>query len=84
MQRLTTREVCALARLSPATVWRRVRSGEFPKPVDYGRQALFDRSAIEQALRRAQGPGFAIAPKAALKTRGWSAARWSLPQQAKK
>ena len=83
MQRLTTREVCALARLSPATVWRRIRSGELPKPVDYGRQALFDRVAVEQALRRSAAPSFTRSLEPARRSRGWSPNRWALANQEK-
>lgn len=49
-QRLTTREVCQLARLSRASVWRRIASGRLPGPIDYGRQALFCAQAVSQAL----------------------------------
>lgn len=50
--RLTTAEVCAQARLSRATLWRRIACGRLPRPVDYGRQALFCRSAVLEALAR--------------------------------
>ena len=48
--RLTTAEVCALARYGPATLWRRVKQGRMPKPVDRGRHSLFDRDEVLAAL----------------------------------
>lgn len=48
--RLTTSEVCELARYKRDTLWRRIREGKMPKPVDRGREALFDRAAVEKAL----------------------------------
>ena len=52
MKRLTTTEVCQLGRFSRATLWRRVKSGALPQPVDHAREALFCASAVEQALTR--------------------------------
>lgn len=49
-RRLTTSEVCSLARYSSVTLWRRIKAGEMPRPVDEGRQALFDRDAVLKAL----------------------------------
>lgn len=81
MQRLTTKEVCDLARLSPATVWRRVRRGELPKPIDYGRQALFDRSAVEQALGWHPHVNGSVLPAAAKpRAATWSPDRWRNPK----
>lgn len=55
--RLTTREVCQIARLSRASVWRRIASGRLPAPIDHGREALFCAHAVAQALARtAQRP----------------------------
>lgn len=48
--RLTTKEVCALGRFSSSTLWRRVRNGEFPPPIDQGREAIFDREQVQNAL----------------------------------
>lgn len=50
--RLTTTEVCQLARLSRASVWRRIAAGRLPAPIDHGRQALFCAEAITRALSR--------------------------------
>ena len=50
VERLTTHEVLALARISRATLWRRVASGRLPPPIDFGRQALFSRVAVVAAL----------------------------------
>ena len=50
MARITTAEVCALARISRATMWRRVRAGALPRPIDYGREALFDQGQVVAAL----------------------------------
>jgi predicted DNA-binding transcriptional regulator AlpA len=49
--RMTTREVCRLGRMSPATLWRRIKAGRMPAPVDHARQALFDRDAVLQSLQ---------------------------------
>lgn len=51
-ERLTTGEVCKLARLSRATLWRRIAQGRMPRPIDRGRQALFCAEAIAQALTK--------------------------------
>lgn len=48
--RMTTREVCAFARISPATMWRRVKTGRLPRPVDQAREALFKREQVLDAL----------------------------------
>jgi predicted DNA-binding transcriptional regulator AlpA len=48
--RLTTAEVCARARISRASLWRRVACGRLPAPIDQARQALFCAAAIERAL----------------------------------
>ena len=48
--RLTTSEVCRIARFSRATLWRRVASGRLPKPIDHAREALFCAKAIKSAL----------------------------------
>ncbi|WP_292035591.1 MULTISPECIES: helix-turn-helix domain-containing protein [unclassified Brevundimonas] len=50
--RLTTTEVCQLARLSRASVWRRIAAGRLPGPIDHGRQALFCARAVADALNR--------------------------------
>lgn len=77
MMRLTTTEVCEKARFSRATLWRRVRSGDMPKPIDHARQALFCAMAVERALTSmdVQQPS----PRAAVlkpAPRRWSADRW--------
>ena len=67
--RLTTSEVCAMGRFSTATLWRRVRYGRLPKPIDHAREALFDADAIHSALgSKVQdaptlGSGWAVDPK---------------------
>src|SRR5262245_58488259 len=48
--RLTTDEVCDLARFGEVTLWRRIRDGKMPRPVDRARQHLFDRDAVLRAL----------------------------------
>lgn len=75
MKRLTTTEVCAVARFSRATLWRRIRSGDMPAPVDHARQALFCAVAVERALTSAKPskPTTAGAPRS---SRRWSDARW--------
>lgn len=58
--RLTTQEVCALARISSSTLWRRISCGRFPPPVDRARTALFDFSEVQAALGRRPVPGPSI------------------------
>jgi predicted DNA-binding transcriptional regulator AlpA len=49
--RITTREVCALARYTSATLWRRIDAGHMPRPIDRGGEGfLFDRKAVLTAL----------------------------------
>ena len=50
VERMTSREVMSLARISRATLWRRIGSGMLPAPVDQARQALFLKSAVLKAL----------------------------------
>ena len=50
VERLTTHEVMALARISRATLWRRVLAGRLPPPIDQARQSLFLKSAVMLAL----------------------------------
>lgn len=50
VERMTTGEVMGLARISRATLWRRVAAGRLPAPIDQGRQALFLKSAVLSAL----------------------------------
>jgi hypothetical protein len=50
--RLMRSEVCALARISPERLRRKIRAGTMPKPVDRGREDLFDRDAVLEALGR--------------------------------
>lgn len=56
LARLTTTEVCQIARISRATLWRRVACGRLPKPIDQARQALFCAEGIERALRDPKPP----------------------------
>lgn len=55
-ERMTTTEVLALARISRATLWRRVASGRLPRPIDHGRQSLFARVAVIAALTKEPAP----------------------------
>ena len=48
--RMTTAEVCARARISRASLWRRVADGRLPAPIDHARQALFCSAAVERSL----------------------------------
>ncbi len=49
--RMTTKEVCDLARFSSATLWRRIAEGHMPAPIDRGGLGfLFDRQAVIRAL----------------------------------
>ncbi|MBU1325730.1 MAG: hypothetical protein KJ676_10845 [Alphaproteobacteria bacterium] len=50
VERMTTGEVLALARISRATLWRRISCGRLPRPVDQARQALFLKADVLQAL----------------------------------
>lgn len=51
IERLTTTEVMSIARISRATLWRRVATGRLPMPVDRGRQALFVKQSVFAALQ---------------------------------
>jgi predicted DNA-binding transcriptional regulator AlpA len=49
--RLTTGEVCALARYTRSTLWKRIDAGHMPKPIDRGGSGfLFDTTAVHTAL----------------------------------
>lgn len=49
--RLTTPEVCALARYSKSTLWKRIDAGQMPAPIDRGGGGfIFDRDAVLKAL----------------------------------
>ena len=49
--RITTREVCALARYGRATLFRRIDAGQMPHAIDRGGDGfLFDRKAVLVAL----------------------------------
>lgn len=50
--RLTTTEVCALARISRTTLWRRIRAGRMPKKIDQANEALFSADEVFAVLRR--------------------------------
>ena len=56
VERLTTEEVMALARISRASLWRRVGDGRLPMPIDRARQALFSRVAVIEALAITRRP----------------------------
>lgn len=59
--RYTTTQVCAMAGYGPTTLWRRVRQGRMPKPVDRGRENLFAAHEVKQALGLDPGPDSAQA-----------------------
>ncbi|MHB8284808.1 MAG: helix-turn-helix transcriptional regulator [Caulobacteraceae bacterium] len=48
--RMTTREVCELGRFGSTTLWRRMKAGTMPKPIDRGHESIFDRNAVLAAL----------------------------------
>jgi predicted DNA-binding transcriptional regulator AlpA len=49
--RLSTPEVCALARYGRATLWKRIDAGLMPRPIDRGGDGyLFDLRAVMAAL----------------------------------
>ena len=49
--RITSREICELARYTKATLWRRIDAGQMPAPIDRGGDGfLFDRKAVLAAL----------------------------------
>ncbi len=50
-RRLTTSEVLGITRLSRTTLWRRVRSGQFPSPVERARSSLFSTDEVIRVLR---------------------------------
>ena len=47
--RLTTAEVCAIARFSPVTLRRRQKAGRFPTAIP-GEQGIYARDAVLEAL----------------------------------
>jgi hypothetical protein len=48
---MTTPEVCALARYSSSTLWKRFDAGLMPAPIDRGGKGyLFDRKAVRTTL----------------------------------
>lgn len=51
--RLTTAEVCEIARYGPATLRQRVAAGAMPAPIDRGQRgsSIYDRDAVLKALR---------------------------------
>jgi hypothetical protein len=48
--RITMSELCRIAKVSRVTVMRRAQAGKYPKPIDRGREFLFDRRAAYVAL----------------------------------
>jgi hypothetical protein len=48
--RMFASEVALIAKVSRVTVQRRINDGKLPKPVDRGKEDIFDRRAIYQAL----------------------------------
>ncbi len=90
MTRITTSEVCALGRFSRATLWRRVKAGTLPAPIDQSRQAIFERERVIAALgvprprwRVRPAGGAPTVPSEAMPSGGpvlrrWSAERWEL------
>ena len=49
--RITTPEVCGLARFSKSTLWKRIDAGQMPAPIDRGGGGfIFDRDAVLKAL----------------------------------
>ena len=48
--RMTSSEVCDLARFSKGTLWRRIKLGLMPQYIDRGRECLFSRDAVLTAL----------------------------------
>jgi hypothetical protein len=56
--RLTTKEVCQIARFGPATLAARIKVGRMPASIDQARTKIFDRDAVLAAL----GIGRAAAP----------------------
>lgn len=53
----TTKDKSGLLPVSPATVWRWVREGKFPKPFKLGASVtVWDAAAVEEFIaRRAEG-----------------------------
>jgi hypothetical protein len=49
--RIYTSEVCRVARYSITKLWRERKAGRMPEPIARGRQDIFDRDSVLQALR---------------------------------
>ena len=47
---LTIDEVAALFAVSKSTIYRRVRNGEFPKPIKFGSLTRFQQSDVDQIV----------------------------------
>lgn len=58
---IASREVRARTSLSRATIWRRVRAGEFPPPVRIGSSRIAWRESEVNAWIEAQMPTMAVA-----------------------
>gem|GEM_PF-4296074 len=48
--RIAMSEVCAIAMVGRLTIQRRIRAHKFPEAVDKGRESIFDRKAVYEAL----------------------------------
>lgn len=63
--RLTTAEVCALGRISPVTLWRRLKAKTYAfEACDRGQQKLYDRDAVLKAFGMIKDEPTAAAPPA--------------------
>lgn len=55
--RLYTSDVLKIARFSQSTLRYRQEKGEFPQPIDRGKQYIYDRNQVFEALGLIEGEG---------------------------
>jgi predicted DNA-binding transcriptional regulator AlpA len=56
---LDTKGVCQVTRMGRRTLWRRIATGEFPKPFKMGRKCVWRERAVDtyvKALEKAGQP----------------------------
>ena len=54
IQWLTTRETMTLAQTSRTTMYKKIKAGEFPKPVKIGKKSLWIKSEINDWIKEQQ------------------------------
>lgn len=52
---VSVRQLSAATGLNPRSIWRRVKSGDLPKPFRFGGRAVWREADIEKVIRDAAG-----------------------------